>query len=310
MQAKTKNQGVKFCYYAVAFIDILGQKERLQQLTDLPKMGEDREKFLNSLKKTYGYVAMTRQDIMSFFESSVTSIENDSIWEKHSPETKKSVMKWRTSKPRFAHISDTIIMYTPLVNEDFVHNLCTIQSMIYSVSSTMLLSLARGIPLRGGIEIGLAGDFPDIGLYGPAIYETHDLENRVAQYPRIVVGESLIDLLDKWERGDEELARNVGDVLTALNIRFATVIKSFLCEDVDGRPILNFMGSEMRKEVAKSGTPMEIAQNGFDFVIRECERFKKEKNEKLAFRYTLLADYISSHLPNWCENDIHKPEGT
>ncbi len=181
MQPTTKNQGVKFCYYAIAFIDILGQKERLQQLTDLPKMGEDREKFLNSLKTTYGYVAMTRQDIMNFFELSATSIENDPIWEKHSPETKKSVVEWRTTRPRFAHISDTIIMYVPVVNENEVHNLCTIYNMIYSLSSIMLLSLAREIPLRGGIEIGLAGDFPDIGLYGPAIYETHDLENRVAQ---------------------------------------------------------------------------------------------------------------------------------
>ena len=305
MQPTTK-QDVKFCYYVVAFIDILGQKERLQEMTELPKMGEDREQFLNGLKKTYGYVAMTRKDIMSFFESAATSIENDSIWENHSPVTKKSVVEWRTTRPRFAHISDTIIMYVPVVNENEVHNLCTIYNMIYSLSSIMLLSLAREIPLRGGIEIGLAGDFPDIGLYGPAIYEAHDLENRIAQYPRIVMGESLIDFLNKWERGDEELARNVGDILTALNIRFAKASKSFLCEDIDGRPILDFMGNEMRTETAKSGNPMGIAHKDFNFVVKECERFKKEKNEKLAFRYTLLADYISSRLPNWCDNKAHK----
>ena len=301
---------MKFCYYAVGFIDVLGQKERLQQLTDLPKMGEDRENFLNSLKKTYGYVAMTRKDIMNFFELSATSIENDQIWEKHPPETKKRVIEWRTTKPRFAHISDTIVMYVPVVNENEVHNLCTIHSMIYSLSSIMLLSLAREIPLRGGIEIGLAGDFQDIGLYGPAMYAAYDLENRVAQYPRIVVGESLIDFLNKWASGEEVQAQKESDVLTALNIRFAKASRSFLCEDVDGRPVLDFMGSEMRKEVAKSGNPMGIAHEGFDFVVRECERFKKEKKEKLAFRYTLLADYISSRLPNWCENNTHKPEGT
>lgn len=306
MQPTTKNQDVKFCYYVVAFIDILGQKERLQEMTDLPKMGEDREYFLNSLKKTYGYVAMTRKDIMRFFKSSATSIENDQIWTKHSPETKKRVIEWRTTKPRFAHISDTIIMYIPVVNENEVHNLCAIYGMIYSISFTMLLSLARNIPLRGGIEIGLAGDFPDIGLYGPAIYAAHDLENRIAQYPRIVVGESLIDFLYKWESGDEDLARNGGDILTALNIRFATVSKTFLCEDADGRPILNFMGSEMRKEVEKSGNLLRIAQEAFNFVVMECERFKKEKNEKLAFRYTLLADYISNHLHSWCNNKTHK----
>lgn len=308
MQSKTKNRSVKFCYYAVGFIDVLGQKEQLQQLTDITKTDEDREKFFECLKRTYGYVARTRQDLMSFFKKSETSIENDPLWKKHSSETKKSVMEWRTAKPRFAHISDTIIMYTPLVNEDMAHNLCTIYSMIYSVSSTMLLSLAREIPLRGGIEIGLAGDFPDIGLYGPAIYAAHDLENRVAQYPRIIVGESLIDFLEKWASGEEVQAQKESDVLMALNIRFAKASRSFLCEDVDGRPILDFMGSEMCKEVVKSGNPMEIAQNGFNFVVRECERFKKEKNEKLSFRYTLLADYISSRLPNWCENNARKSE--
>jgi hypothetical protein len=52
--------------------------------------------------------------------------------------------------------------------------------------------MSQGWPIRGGIELGLAMDIDNDDIYGPALARAYTLESKVAQYPRIVIGEELI----------------------------------------------------------------------------------------------------------------------
>ena len=43
----------------------------------------------------------------------------------------------------------------------------------------------------------------------------------------------------------------------------------------------------------------ENVKIGWEFVSREYERLKNDKDSQLALKYSLLKDYYSSRLPLW-----------
>ena len=103
---------------------------------------------------------------------------------------------------RFQHMSievlqfsDTLVAFCPLVN---VHGCLTLEpvcAFLLCLGRTLLLSLSKQTPLRGAIEIGLAGRFPQTDLYGPVLAAAHRLESKVAEYPRIIVGSNILDCI-------------------------------------------------------------------------------------------------------------------
>lgn len=62
-----------------------------------------------------------------------------------------------------------------------------------------LLALSLKRPIRGGIDVGLGIDLTDDEVYGPVLERAHFLESKVADYPRIVLGDDLTAYLDELE---------------------------------------------------------------------------------------------------------------
>jgi hypothetical protein len=63
-----------------------------------------------------------------------------------------------------------------------------VYALLQSCAGVFLACLSQGFICRGGIEVGIAGEFFQNEIYGPALYQAHRLESVEAQYPRIVVG--------------------------------------------------------------------------------------------------------------------------
>jgi hypothetical protein len=170
--------------------------------------------------------------------------------------------------------------------------------MFWASAMSMLINLARKIAIRGGIEIGAAANWPGFGIYGSALYSAYDLESNTAKYPRIIVGDELMRYLDHWKRYDGT------DNLGCINRKLVEYCGQMICEDVDGRWIIDFLSPDIPvlfghdKHEKTSKFVREKREEGYRFVIEEQERYKRDKDSDLAFRYAHLLDYYVARSKN------------
>jgi hypothetical protein len=296
MSEKTENN-LNVCNYIVAFIDMLGQKDSLGKIPKIVTNDTDIESLIPSLKETYGKRKQVRQIISDYFKAYLQSDRNKDRYNKLSENQKKL-----SEQMLYPHISteywgDSIIFYSKLPIPTGDVNLTVIFAMLLACATGMLISFGGRTPLRGGIEIGTTLEGFDYGIYGSALFGAYQLEKNIANYPRIVIGEELIKLLSFY--GDSEQT----DVISAINKEAANMCLGMIYKDKDGYSIIDFLNKKITEfslidnETLK-GIKDSIAK-GFQFICDELERFKKERNSKLAFRYQLLKDYYIMRLKDW-----------
>jgi hypothetical protein len=72
---KNKSEGkrqIPFGHYALAFIDVLNQKDKLREISALPKNDEQRERFIYLLQETFGVINEYRSMFSKFFDTPST----------------------------------------------------------------------------------------------------------------------------------------------------------------------------------------------------------------------------------------------
>lgn len=282
--------------YVVAYVDILGQEERLK---GFPKLihnlnPEYIDELTRAIKDTYGKVNVVRRLFEGFLKEDNELRIDDSRYQSLSQKQKDEFQRIRYSRIDVRCFSDATVFYAPLRNAKGVLTLVPILQMLCGSAMSILFSLAKGIAIRGGIEIGVALDFPNFGIYGSAYYGAYELESKVAKYPRIVLGDELIRYLSICRSNDGN------DPETISNRTFADMCSRMICEDVDGRPIVDFLSPDiplMFKHYTDTKTLAMLKQKrdeGLGFVRKEQERLKKSQDSKdseLAFHYAHLMDY-------------------
>lgn len=116
---------------------------------------------------------------------------------------------------KFKVFSDNIIIAKKL-SENTVDDVLTILSC---VSNFLCAAVGDGVNwlVRGGITLG---DFfiDDTIVWGPALVRAYELEDKVANYPRVLLDAPIINLLQSKKQGLE-----------------------FICIDSDGMAFLNYM---------------------------------------------------------------------
>lgn len=186
------------------------------------------------------------------------------------------------------------VFYAPLRSEKDAMTLVPIQRMLWASAMSMLYSLASGIAIRGGIEIGAALDLPQFEIYGSAFYGAYNLQSKIAKYPRIVLGDELVNYVDLWRRNEDDSPQS------KLNKTVANMCLSMGCEDADGRPILDFLSSDIpamfghSKDERTAAALLQKRQKGLEFLRKELDRLKSSRDPRdseLAVRYAHLVDY-------------------
>lgn len=281
-------------YYLVLYEDVLGQKERLHALTELPGTAEEYEVAVKVVADTAGFVKKWRGLYESFFTA---FMEHESP---HlaalPPEVRDSVRIARKECLQFRHFSDSTIA-TVCLHDDGQESLRPISGVLTALlgaCAVHVLSPVVGKAIRGGVDIGVGIPFPDGELYGPALARAAYLESTVAGYPRVVVGRELIKYLEATSLAPPK--SKVGLVRQALAQR----CRGLIIPDYDGEPSLDYLGKGFREFGGGKGDGLEEGLlKAYKFVWEEKERLRKEGNKKLAERYEHWWAYMKSRAELW-----------
>jgi hypothetical protein len=156
----------------------------------------------------------------------------------------------------------------------------------------------RGNPASGGDpnDVGYAYRVSDDEIYGPVLASVHRLESRVAQWPRVVLGDGLAQYL-------HSLAGPVGGTAPdARVLRALEVYLDLIQKDVDGWPILDYLGKWQQGVYMRYRDlqdPAHAERDAYRFIKKQAERFRNERNEKRAVRYNLTLQYFRSRAHLW-----------
>jgi hypothetical protein len=268
-------------YHLVAFLDVQGQRERFKQLR-LATTPDEQEQIAETLRATAGFVLALRELFQTQFE----------VFEQGA-QTPFPV------RPKFLGFSDSFVTSVPLRSandRDGVVRSIIVLSALSAAAIVVLTSLSQRHPLRGGIDVGLATEIGPTEIYGTALEKAYVLESKIAEYPRVVIGDELIEFLS------QELLRcgqRSEPIFQAIR-KIIEKVQALITQDKDGKYILDFLGAGMvehagpiREQVNSTVRP------AYDFVLKEYNRFLESGDAKLSARYAQLKEYFESRLNLW-----------
>ncbi len=279
--------------YIVASVDVLGQKDELEKIENYLVDEVPQEKLEAVAENTIYTIEMLRNGFKDLYETYTAKSESIvKVPEEH----KAEYDAMRESSPiKFQFFSDCMLAYVPLRTKKYrLNDVIAVYGVLTAVGGQLLMTLAMENSYRAGIELGIGTEFEDGGIYGPALAEAHRLEDKVAKYPRIVIGNTLKNYLENYSEG-RPLApdQNRRDVEGCKNM--ATICLRLIDKDLDGRLILDYLGEEFRNRLK-----VDLNDDIYHMAHRYVEKEYKEKSnfgdKKLAMRYEQLCDYFKRKL--------------
>ncbi len=306
------NQKGQIRYYFVLLLDIPAQKEQLRKWQQLRGDSSITPEMREGIQNSLGRVLRLRSDCVRFFKSFGSGggrgQYHQLILDRLRTDAERRRYEALTAcVPRLLHFSDLVVAYSPATvgpSDDW--NVWALFSMLASLCVVMPAWLAQGIPVRGGICIGVGTEADTVGFYGPALAEAHYLESEVAGYPRAVVSAGLRDFIRF--RPPERGGPADGFVRTGFKL-----CRSMIADDPDGNTVVDYLGVGSHALLAGDGNLAQARQQAVDgaskFVAEECQRFAlasesapSESAGKLAERYRRLKNYFGSRPSVWTDS--------
>ena len=284
-----KDELTFFGYHVVCLIDVLGQKQKLEKWNTIPEGGKPTPEFIQAIKRTVGTVLGYREHYLAFFEQ----VGSETLPKTFDALPKDWVEKYRRAKNCRVHVerhSDSFVFSSQITNPQGDASTDAAYRILCACCMAMVISLAAKIPVRGAVTVGMGAVLEDGGFYGPALAEAHFIESEVCGYPRIVVSPTVLEFLISGRAYSQDL-----EVEKIMRL-FAKISRPFICEDTDGRFIVDYLGNGFR-QVDSSIT--ELVGKAYDFARSEEISFGANGDQKLADRYRLLRQYVESRLPLW-----------
>lgn len=279
-----------FQNYLIVFIDLLGQKDALRKITNIPTNDIEEKEFIEHIKNTVGKVLHLRESFKEYFEAANSYVPETTLV---APELREEFIAAQKTEIIFNGYSDSVIIAVPLMNND---ENCTAINGIYSALVATcgigLLFLSVGIPFRAGLDVGIGTRINEKEVYGLALERAYYLENYLAEYPRYLVGNELINYLISVE--SQQPKTRLGSVAKNL----AGICRNMIIQDTDGRFMLDFLG-DIVQETYKGSIDRDIVIAAEQFITSTHQKYLHQKNYKLSSRYYRLISYFNSRKKMW-----------
>lgn len=280
-----------FQNYLVVFVDLLGQREALRKITGIPTTEPEKQQFIETAKESIGKVIQIRDTFKRYYDSANEYAHDEKLVPpEHRAEFLAALKKAPAS---YYGISDAMVVAVPLMSTD--ENCAAINGIHDAFVATCgigLLSLSVHIPMRGGLDVGVATQIDDRDIYGPALESAYYIESNVAEYPRFVVGKELINYL-LWVENQKCFTR-IGEIAKEA----AKFCRQMVIQDSDGNYMLDFLGPNF-KESSEDVIEPNLVASAFDFVFQEYKKNFDANNHKMASRYYRLLRYFHSRKNIW-----------
>lgn len=282
--------------YVVAFIDVLGQKDAFKPLEEFGIItNENKEELKAILKEVHLRTTYYVKTLRYFFKHFFSLFLKDRPIPASVPADKIAIFReMRKANLKYKSFSDCMQIFSSLKTKKYhCHAINAVYAMLMSCGGLLLSSLAEKQIVRAGIDVGIGVEIDENELYGPALFRAYNLESEVAQYPRIIVGDTLVNYLqnlsnripqmEKQTREDIELCKSIADHCLKM-----------LAVDVDGYVILDYLGeaSAVGLKVAFGSALQKNYNLAFDFIKKEYEKCVRTRDTKVSYRYYLLAQYF------------------
>lgn len=288
---------INYYFYLLAFIDVLGQKEVFQELEN-EALSDNHPKLIEAHKQTALFVEKLRSGFKDFFDAYTVDKEPSVKVPPEKMDQFKAMLKSNLKHQRF---SDSIQAYVCLHTDQYHSNAINgVFGTLLACGGMLLLSLASKKAFRAGIEVGLGTELENGEIYGPVLYKAYELEHKVAEYPRIVIGKELINYLEQLANGRQQMEKQVKEDVELCKLMATNCLK-MIVRDLDGVLILDYLGDEFMRSINESPERAKEYSNVFDlalqFVEAEYAKRKQAGDKKLALRYYLLLNYFKTKNP-------------
>lgn len=290
------DEGFIIRYYLVAFIDILGQREKLQKLSTLPAEVGEKADFIEAVKGTIGQIVSFRKVFTGFFDAATKQRPVPDGLNSEERRMYSEIQEGaRKFKPQMLQFSDSILIFVPLSDESENIWVDGVFATLFSLPGAFLAMASKGVFFRGGLEIGLASNIGSRDIYGPVLMDAYKLESDVARYPRVVVGKELVQFLNtmiqfKPQNAFDEIQKNL-----------SIICWDFLLKDSDEQYIVHTLSGRyknMAGSVVVNYLPTVIQK-----IHEKIDNFAENGNTQMVDRYELLKQYFQCWSPTWTEVD-------
>lgn len=269
------------CDYAVAFIDLLGQRAAMPE-RHLPP---NKDEALAIVKKSVGRIIGT-QKLFEDFYNSYTSPKQS--YSKLPPSIQRTLPEMSPAQLRWQYFSDGLVVYVPLGSGLVASPVNSILGLLLASGMLCLLGLAAGSPIRAGIDAAWAVEYRPNELYGSALAYAYKLESEIAQWPRVVVGEGLVGYLQHYATdGDNSIS-------SQFRREMGSICLKLLAVDIDGNHIIDYLGQEYRK-VTKDTLNKPTIDQARKYVEEQIVHWHQADDMKLVKRYEIVRSYLSRY---------------
>jgi len=193
---QNEQEAMHYCAYLVAFIDILGQRDKMSRIA-LPPLQEDADtidRFRQDILQLYNNVKAFR----TVFADALEGFAQGGIEHNEIPEQAKSFLtKLREYPITYRTFADSVLIHIRLKGDEMQYAGRAICGVLGASAIAFNSCMAMGVPIRGGIDLGFAMNIGPDEIYGPALSSAHYLESKIADYPRIVLGDTLILIFER-----------------------------------------------------------------------------------------------------------------
>lgn len=294
---RTRSPDHQIAPYVVALVDVLNQRQRLQEWDPFPDSEAAKKKLGKALAETLGAVEEVRSVFQRFAECYVPRFFSPLFQTKMKEYTAK---EWSLLQERCLiaiHcqcFSDTTLLYSPVCTSTTPTTVLGVEALLSASAMAMIFALGHGIAIRGAIECGTGSDFFPNEVYGPVLHRVYQLEQEVAKHPRIVVGNGVIDFLERW-KSDSSI-----DLGEGFNRQRAHVCETAIIKDSDNVPMVHYLGDRIREVACKDDGWRVYVEQAYQFVLDEYQRFSlDDRDEKLAKRYAEVVHYFETWISRW-----------
>jgi hypothetical protein len=155
---------------------------------------EKKEALIKALKSSVGAIRNMRKWLANYFDGMANADVEGRSFDGLPPAKVAQAMRLRKARVRRDRVSDGIIIASPLMPSEGHFPIRGVYEGISACATLMLIQLAAGRPIRGGLEVATGIEVDD-ELFGAAYVKAYEIESSRTKYPRLVVGEGLANYL-------------------------------------------------------------------------------------------------------------------